>query len=103
MGAHLRELLLEGVLKSHGVGSELRDTLAQLLSSHGVFVEVEAECGLVVDVGLLVKIEVGGLTGVELFGNRVGGVDEVFEQIWLLLISKYLIRSKTAIEKRSKN
>lgn len=52
----LGELLLEDVLEGHSIGGELADTFAELLDGHLVLVEVEAEVGLVVDVGLLLEV-----------------------------------------------
>jgi hypothetical protein len=51
------ELGLEGVLEGDGIGGEFGDTLTELLDGHLVLVEVEAEEGLVIDVGLLLKVE----------------------------------------------
>jgi hypothetical protein len=75
----LRELALEGGLKRLGIGSKLADTLAQLLDSHLVLVEVEAEESLVVDVRLLLEVQRSGLGGVELLGDGLGGVDKLLE------------------------
>jgi hypothetical protein len=77
------ELGLEGVLEGDGIGGEFGDTLTELLNGHLVLVEVEAEEGLVIDVGLLLKVEGRGSGGVELLGNGVGGVDELLEQVGL--------------------
>jgi hypothetical protein len=77
------ELLLEDTLQGLGVSSELADTLAQLLDGHLVLVEVEAEDGLVVDVGLLLDLEVVRVIGLELPWHGVGGVLELLEQVGL--------------------
>lgn len=77
---HLGKLALEGSLEGVGVGGELADTLAQLLDGHLVLVEVEAEGGLVVDVGLLLDVEGGGGGSVELLGDGLGGVEEILEK-----------------------
>lgn len=45
-----RQLLLQNVLEGNSIGSKLADTLAELLNSHLVLVEVESEQGLVLDV-----------------------------------------------------
>lgn len=55
------DLLAQDVFKRDGISSEFRDTLAELLDSHLVLVEVEAEVGLVIDVALLLKIERAGV------------------------------------------
>lgn len=65
------DLLAEDVLKGDGVSGEFRDTLAELLDGHLVLVEVEAEIGLVVDVGLLLDVELAGILGDELLGDVV--------------------------------
>jgi hypothetical protein len=73
------DLLAQDVLEGDGVGGEFRDTLAQLLDSHLVLVEEEAELGLVVDVGLLFDVERSGVAGVELLGDRVLRVVELLK------------------------
>jgi hypothetical protein len=76
-------LLAEDVLEGNGISREFRDALAELLDGHLVLVEVESELGLVVDVGLLLEVEVGGVAGVEFLGNRVLRVVELLEQVGL--------------------
>jgi hypothetical protein len=80
---HLSKLLLEDALERLGIGGELADTLAELVDGHGVLVEVEAEEGLVGDVALLLDVEGRSLSGVELLGDGLGGVEEVLEQVGL--------------------
>ena len=77
------DLVLQDVLEGDGVSSELADTLTELLDGHLVLVEVEAEQGLVVDVGLLLDVQRGGGGGVELLGDGGIGVDELLEQVGL--------------------
>ena len=77
------ELGLEGGLEGLGVGSELGDTLAELLDGHLVLVEVEAERGLVADVRLLLDVEGGSLGSVELRGDGLAGVEELLKQVGL--------------------
>ena len=50
-------LLAQNVLQRHSVSSEFGDTLAQLLDSHLLLVEVKAEVGLAVDIRLLLDVE----------------------------------------------
>ena len=76
----LLELLLENTLESDGVRSELADTLAKLLSGHLVFVQVEAEGSLVLDVGLLLDVKGLRALGIELLGNGSIGVEELVEE-----------------------
>ena len=79
----LLELLLDDALEGDGVGGELADTLTELLDGHLVLVEVEAEGGLVGDVGLLGDVEGRGLGSVKLLGNGLVGVEEVLEEVGL--------------------
>lgn len=81
------DLGLDDALEGLGVGSELGDTLAELLDGHLLLVEVEAEEGLVVDVGLLLDVEGGGLGGVELLGDGSVGVEELLKQVGLESVS----------------
>lgn len=81
--ASLGELLLEDTLEGNGVSSELADTLTELLDGHLVLVEVEAEEGLIVDVGLLLEVQSSGLLSVELLGDGLLGVEEVLKQVGL--------------------
>lgn len=84
----LLELLLEDILKSDGVSSELADTLAELVDGHGVLVEVETEQRLVVEVRLLLEVELAGGVGVELLGNLVLAVVHLLEEVglWMVLV-----------------
>ena len=79
----LSKLLLKDILEGDGIGGKLADTLAQLLNSHLVLVEVESEESLVLDVRLAVDVGRGGLSGVELLGDSFGGVHEVLEKVGL--------------------
>ena len=63
------DLLAQDVLESDGVSSKLGDALTELLDGHLVLVEVEAELSLVVDVGLLLKVELASILGDELLGD----------------------------------
>ena len=83
----LLDLLLEDVLEGDGVGGELGDTLAQLLDGHLLLVEVEAEDGLVVDVGLPLDVEAVGVRGIELLGDGLLRVVEVLEKVGLRAVS----------------
>jgi hypothetical protein len=77
----LLDLLAEDVLEGDGVGSELADTLRELVDGHGVLVEVEAEEGLVLEVALLLDLELGDVLSLELLGNLVGAVVELLEEV----------------------
>jgi hypothetical protein len=77
------DLLLEDLLQGHGIRRELGDTLAQLLHSHSLLVEVEAEQSLVVNVALLRDVKAGGTGGIKLLGDSGGRVVEVLEQVGL--------------------
>lgn len=83
---HLGELLLEDALEGDGVGSKLADTLAELLDGHLLLVEVEAEGGLVLDVGLALHVAGGSLGGVELLGDSLVAVVELLEQTGLDIV-----------------
>lgn len=83
MVGSLGELLLKDSLEGNGVSSELADTLTELLDGHLVLVEVEAEEGLIVDVGLLLEVQSSGLLSVELLGDGLLGVEELLEQVGL--------------------
>lgn len=75
------DLLLKEVPQGHGIGSELGDTLTQLLNGHGLLVEVEAESGLVVEVLALGDVQTGGTGGVELLGHGGGRVVQLLQQV----------------------
>lgn len=79
----LGKLLLDDLLEGNRISSELGDTFPELLDGHLVLVEVEAEGGLVVDVGLLLDVEGGGGGGVELLGYGLGGVQKLLEEVRL--------------------
>lgn len=72
---------MEQLLQGHSVGGELGDTLAELLNSHGLLVEVEAERSLVVEVLALGDVQVRGTGGVKLLGNGLLGVVQILEQV----------------------
>jgi hypothetical protein len=76
-------LLAQNVLEGDGISREFGDALAELLDGHLVLVEEKAEFGLVVDVGLLLDVEVGGIGGIELLGDVVLRVVELLEQVGL--------------------
>jgi hypothetical protein len=78
---NLGELFLEDALESDSISSELADTLSELLNSHLVLVEVEAEESLVFDVRLLLDVQRRGLRSIKLLGDRLRGVEEVLEQV----------------------
>jgi hypothetical protein len=77
------DLGLEDTLEGDGIGSKLGDTLTELLNSHLVLVEVEAEEGLVRDVCLLLDVE--GMSGgsIQLLGDRGVRVEEILEKVGL--------------------
>lgn len=79
----LGELLFDDLLEGDSISSELADTFPELLDRHLVLVEVEAECGLVVDVGLLLQVERGSGGSVELLGYCRAGVVELLEEVRL--------------------
>ena len=81
--SRLLDLLPKDVLQRHGIGSELGDTLTQLLDRHLVLVEVEAEESLVVEVVALLKVQRGSLRCVELLGDGFLGVVELLKQFGL--------------------
>ena len=93
---HLSKLLLEDALEGDGIGGELADTLTELLDGHLVLVEVEAEEGLIVDVGLLLEVQSSGLLSVELLGDGLLGVEEVLEQVGLH-ICQYMYSHGTSL------
>ena len=76
----LLQLLLENVLEGDGIRGEFADTLAELVHGHGVLVEVEAESGLVVEVGLLLNVECRGLGSVELLGDGLLAVVQLLKE-----------------------
>ena len=77
------DLGLEEVLQGHSVGGELGDTLAELLDGHGLFVEVESEESLVLEVSTLRDVEGSSSGGVEFLGNGGGGVQEILQKVGL--------------------
>lgn len=81
------DLLAEDILKGDGISREFRDTLAELLGSHLVLVEVEAEGSLVVDVALLLDVKRVGLGSIELLGNGLCGVVQLLEEVGLYVVS----------------
>jgi hypothetical protein len=82
-------LTLQSLLQSNRISSKLADTLAELVNGHWVLVEVESEVGLVVNVRLLLDVKVGGILGLELLWDWVGGVLELLEEVWLFLSLAY--------------
>ena len=52
------DLLLEDILKGDGVCCKFANTLRELVYSHGVLVEVEAEVRLVCEVALLLNVHI---------------------------------------------
>lgn len=84
----LLELLLKDALKGVSVGSELADTLAELVHGHGVLVEVEAEEGLVLEVSFLLNVERACVRGIELLGDGLGAVVELLKESGLGWVSK---------------
>jgi hypothetical protein len=77
------DLLLQQRLQSHRVRRELGDTLAQLIDSHGVFVELEAEERLVVEVAALGDVHSRSARRVELLGHGVGRVVQLLQEVGL--------------------
>lgn len=76
----LLDLLSENVLERDGIGREFRDAFPELVDSHGVLVEVEAEQRLVFQVGFLGDIQGFGSLGIELLRDRIGRVVKVLEK-----------------------
>lgn len=74
-------LLSEDILQRNSISSKLADSLPQLLNSHLVLVEVEAEIRLVVDVAELLDIEGAGGRGVKLLWDWVGRGHQFFQKI----------------------
>lgn len=67
--AHLSiNLLAEDVLQCDGISSKFRYAFPQLLNSHCLFVEIETEQRLVVDVGFLWDVESRGVFSVQFQG-----------------------------------
>lgn len=93
------DLLPDDVLQGNGISGELADTLAQLLDSHPVLVEVEAEERLVLDVRLLLDVEGGSLARVKLLGDGLGGVEELVQQLGLYTPALADIQSWRAVRK----
>ena len=79
------DLLLDDVLEGNGVSSELADAFPELLNGHLVLVEVEAESGLVVDVGLLLEVKRAGGAGVKLLRDSILRVEQLLKEIGLLM------------------
>ena len=78
------DLLLQDPLECHGISSELRDTFPQLLHGHDLLVEIEAEIGLVVEIGFLGNVECLCVRSDQLLGNLFLRVIEVFKVIGLI-------------------
>lgn len=77
------DLLLQNAFKSYGISGEFRDTFSQLLDSHGLLIEVEAEFSLIVNVRLLGDIKISRVFGDQLLWNLVLRVVELFEIVGL--------------------
>jgi hypothetical protein len=82
------DLGLEEVLQGNSVGGELGDTLAELLDGHGLFVEVESEESLILEVRALGDVEGSSAGGVEFLGDGGGGVQEVLEKVGLYQLAE---------------
>lgn len=80
-------LLLQDILQSHGISSELADTFSQLLHRHCVLVEVKSEGRLVVDVGLSLNVLGFGARCIKLLWNSFAGVHQLFKEVWLRWVS----------------
>lgn len=79
----LGELLLEDVLERDTILGELLDTFVELVEGHRVLEECPAELGLVVDEGdLLQRLALSGSLRVELLGNLLCRLLELFEEGW---------------------
>jgi len=76
------DLGLEDILEGDGISGKGTDTVGELLGGHLVFVEVEAEFGLVVDVGLPLDVEGVGALGCELLWDGFLGVVKLLEEVW---------------------
>lgn len=81
-------LSLEEILQGNSVGGELGDTLSKLLDGHGLFVEVESEESLVLEVRALGDVEGSSAGGVEFLGDGGGGVQEVLEEVGLYQLAE---------------
>lgn len=57
------DLLPQNVFQGGRIGSKFRDTFPQLLHSHGLLIEVEAEQRFVIDIGFLWNVEILGVAG----------------------------------------
>lgn len=74
------ELASNELLESNSIGSELSDTVGELLGGHLVLVEVSSEDGLVIKVSLLLNVEGLGLLGEELLGDGLVRVEQLLEE-----------------------
>jgi hypothetical protein len=97
------DLLLDEVLERLRISSELADALAQLLHCHLVFVKVEAEEGLVVDVALLLDIKLGRALGLELLRHGVGGALQLLKKAGLCMVSISINRREEGIDGRGEH
>jgi hypothetical protein len=76
------DLGLEDILEGNSISGKGADTVGELLSGHLVLVEVVAEFGLVVNVGLPLDVEGCGLLGDELLWDGFLGVVKLLEKVW---------------------
>lgn len=77
------DLLLEQLLQSNRISSELGNTLPELLGSHSILVQLETEQSLILEIATLGNILTSGVGGVELLGDGGGGVVELLEEVGL--------------------
>lgn len=89
------KLLPEDRLQSFRIGSELADALAELVDSHRLFVEIEAEERLIVKVLLLLNVERGGCRSIELLGNIFLAVVQLLKERRLRLCQQMTLASQT--------
>lgn len=75
------DLGLEELLQGNSISSELGDTLTQLLNSHSLLVEVEAEMNLVVEVLALRDVKRSSAGSVKLLGHSSSRVVQVLQQV----------------------
>ena len=76
-------MLPEDALERDGIGGKPGDTLAQLLNSHGLLVEVEAEESLVINVRFLLDIQRSGVLSIKLLRDIGGRIVKFFEKFGL--------------------
>lgn len=81
------DLLCQDILQLHRRGRKGRDAVTQLVNGHLLLIELESELGFVIEVFLLLDVEAVGVVGLELGGDRVSAVVELFEESGLVSTS----------------